>query len=75
MIKKNIAVFMGGWSSERDISMRSGISVYNNLDSSKYNKCIFHILAVCMLFTYGMQIAPATKKKPVIKMVTGFYHF
>ena len=35
---------MGGWSSEREISVQSGLSVYRNLDNNKYNKCLFNIL-------------------------------
>ena len=36
-MKKNVAVLMGGYSSEYEISMKSGEVVYNNLDSNLYN--------------------------------------
>lgn len=37
MDKKNIALVMGGYSSEHDISILSGCQVYDNLDHYKYN--------------------------------------
>ena len=36
-MKKNIAIIMGGYSSEADISVQSGNVVYNNLDSEKFD--------------------------------------
>ncbi|MDB2385659.1 D-alanine--D-alanine ligase [Polaribacter sp.] len=36
-MKKNVAIVMGGYSSEAEISVKSGNVVYNNLDTSKYN--------------------------------------
>ena len=36
-MKRNIAIVCGGNSSEYEISVRSGKTVYDNLDSSKYN--------------------------------------
>lgn len=41
---KNIAIIMGGYSSEVQISILSGNVVYNNLDKSKYNRYRIHIL-------------------------------
>ena len=35
-MKKNIAIIMGGYSSEADISIKSGNVVYDNLDKEKY---------------------------------------
>jgi len=35
--KKKIAVICGGWSSERDVSLRSGENVFNALKSKGYN--------------------------------------
>lgn len=35
--KKNIALVMGGFSGEHDISINSGCQVYENLDHTKYN--------------------------------------
>jgi D-alanine-D-alanine ligase len=43
-MKKNIAVVMGGYSSEIEISMQSGNVVASNLDSDKYNVYKVHIL-------------------------------
>jgi D-alanine-D-alanine ligase len=37
MSKKNIAIVMGGYSSEVEISIKSGTVVYNHLDKKKYN--------------------------------------
>ena len=37
MEKKNIALVMGGFSGEHDISINSGCQVYENLDHEKYN--------------------------------------
>ncbi|WP_299017747.1 D-alanine--D-alanine ligase [uncultured Polaribacter sp.] len=36
-MKKNIAIAMGGYSSEKDISIKSGNVVYKNLNTKKYN--------------------------------------
>ncbi len=36
-MKKNIAIIMGGYSSEADISIKSGNVVYNNLDKEKFD--------------------------------------
>ena len=36
-MKKNIAIIMGGYSSEYDISIKSGNVVYENLDKERYN--------------------------------------
>ena len=41
---KNIAIIMGGYSSEVQISLLSGNVVFNNLDQSKYNRYRIHIL-------------------------------
>ena len=45
MIKKNIAVVWGGYSSEKEVSERSAQGIYTFLDKSKYNVikvCISH---------------------------------
>ena len=36
-MKKNIAIIMGGYSSEYTISIESGKAVYDELDKSKFN--------------------------------------
>lgn len=40
---KNIAIIMGGYSSEYKISLKSGMVVYNNLDQTKYVGFPIHI--------------------------------
>ncbi|GAB1855873.1 D-alanine--D-alanine ligase [Flavobacteriaceae bacterium MHTCC 0001] len=42
-MKKNIAIIMGGYSSEYKISLSSGNVVYNNLDRSKYVPYRIHV--------------------------------
>ncbi|WP_435137575.1 D-alanine--D-alanine ligase [Formosa sp. A9] len=42
-MKKNIAIIMGGYSSEYEISLKSGNVVYQSLDASKYNSYRVHI--------------------------------
>ncbi len=43
-MKKNIAIIMGGYSSEYEISIQSGHVVYEHLDKTKYNPFCIHIL-------------------------------
>ncbi|MCL4143563.1 UNVERIFIED_CONTAM: hypothetical protein GTU68_059144 [Idotea baltica] len=43
-MKKNIAIVMGGYSSEANISLKSGNVVYNHLDTEKYTPFRVHIL-------------------------------
>lgn len=43
-MKKNIAIIMGGYSREHDISIKSGNVVYHHLDRTKYNLFRVHIL-------------------------------
>ena len=43
-MKKNIAIIMGGYSSEVDISLKSGALVYKNISKEKYNTYCVHIL-------------------------------
>ncbi|MCB0382516.1 MAG: D-alanine--D-alanine ligase [Psychroserpens sp.] len=42
-MKKNIAIIMGGYSSEFEISLKSGQVVYESLDKEKYNAYRIHI--------------------------------
>lgn len=42
-MKKNIAIIMGGYSSEYKISLKSGSVVYETLDRVKYNPYAIHI--------------------------------
>jgi D-alanine-D-alanine ligase len=41
MPKKNIAIISGGWSREREISIKSGMSVYEALDKDKYSVTVY----------------------------------
>lgn len=41
-MKKNIAVLMGGYSLEHDISIKSGVNVFNSIDKLKFN--VFKII-------------------------------
>ncbi|QTE23801.1 D-alanine--D-alanine ligase [Polaribacter cellanae] len=43
-MKKNIAIVMGGYSSEVNISLKSGNVVYKHLNKEKYNSFRVHIL-------------------------------
>jgi D-alanine-D-alanine ligase len=43
-MRKNIAIIMGGYSSEVNISLKSGNVVFNHLDREKYNPFRVHIL-------------------------------
>ena len=42
-MKKNIAIIMGGYSSEVEISLKSGSVVYQSLDRNKYQGYQIHI--------------------------------
>ena len=42
-MKKNVAIIMGGYSSEYAISLKTGNVVYNHLDSEKYSTFKVHI--------------------------------
>mgnify|MGYP001050437528 CR=1 FL=1 len=42
-MKKNIAIIMGGYSSEYKISLKSGSVVYETLDRAKYNPYAIHV--------------------------------
>ena len=42
-MKKNIAIIMGGYSSEYQISLKSGTVVYNTLNKEKYNAYRIHV--------------------------------
>jgi D-alanine-D-alanine ligase len=55
---KNIAIIMGGYSSEFEISLKSGGVVYQFLDKTKYNGFRVHILRTngCMSMHRKMNI-------------------
>ncbi|WP_047544964.1 D-alanine--D-alanine ligase [Psychroserpens sp. Hel_I_66] len=53
-MKKNIAIIMGGYSSEYEISLKSGQVVYDTLDQSKYNTYRIHIFKNKWVFVNDM---------------------
>ena len=53
-MKKNIAIIMGGYSSEYKISLKSGNVVYNTLDKEKYNAYRVHIFKDKWVFVNAM---------------------
>jgi D-alanine-D-alanine ligase len=52
-MKKNIAIIMGGYSSEYKISLISGNVVYETLDTSKYNAYRIHIFKEKWVYVDG----------------------
>ncbi len=54
--KKRIGVLMGGFSAERDISMRSGLAIYQNLQEMGYDAVVIDV---------GKDIANVIKKEKV----------
>ena len=68
MNKKHIAVVMGGYSSEFEISLKSGNVVCDFIDSNKY-----HIYPVHILKEGWDYIAPNGKKHPVNKANFSFF--
>lgn len=61
MSKKNIAIVMGGYSSEVDISIKSGNVVYHHMDRDKYNP--FKVL----ILEEGWYVEIEEKKYPINK--------
>ncbi len=53
-MKKNIAIIMGGYSSEYEISLKSGNLVYDTLDKEKYNAFRVHIFKNKWVFVNDM---------------------
>ncbi len=58
---KNIAIVMGGYSSEVEISLKSGNVVYQNLDKTKYNCYKVHILKEKWVLVENNQEYPINK--------------
>ncbi|WP_225035439.1 D-alanine--D-alanine ligase [Winogradskyella sp. SM1960] len=54
-MKKNIAIIMGGYSSEYEISLMSGNLVYNTLDKEIYNTYRIHIFENKWVFVNDME--------------------
>jgi len=46
-MKKNIAVLMGGYSLEYDISIKSGLNVFNSIDKLKFN--VFKVIIMSII--------------------------
>jgi D-alanine-D-alanine ligase len=61
-MKKNIAIIMGGYSSEYNISLTSGNVVYNTLDPTKYEAYRIHIFKDKWVY-----VAPDDTEIPVDK--------
>lgn len=61
-MKKNIAIIMGGYSSEYEISLKSGNVVHEYLDKEKYNTYRIHILK-----TKWVYIDANNKEHPINK--------
>lgn len=62
MIKKNIAVVMGGYSSERDISIKSGKVVAKHLDSN-----LFEVFEILLLKDKWVHVNPEGKEFEIDK--------
>ena len=60
-MKKNIAIIMGGYSSEVEISMKSGEVVYKHLNKTKYSVYKVHILKDKWVALYDNQEYPIDK--------------
>ena len=54
-MKKNIAIIMGGYSSEYKISLKSGNVVYDTLDKEKYNAYRIHIFKDKWVFVNDLE--------------------
>ena len=54
-MKKNIAIIMGGYSSEYKISLKSGNVVYNALDKEKYHAYRIHIFKDKWVFVNDLE--------------------
>ena len=55
-MKKNIAIIMGGYSSEYQISLKSGQVVYETLDASKYNAFKIHVFKEKWVYVDGANV-------------------
>jgi D-alanine-D-alanine ligase len=68
---KNIAIIMGGYSSEYKISLISGNVVYNNLDKSKYNGFRIHIFKEKWVFVDDADVEYPIDKNDFSTTVNG----
>ena len=70
-MKKNIAILMGGYSSEYKISLKSGNVVYNTLDKEKYNAYRIHVFKEKWMFVNTMDEEFAIDKNDFSVLVNG----
>lgn len=61
-MKKNIAIIMGGYSSEADISLKSGEVVYQHISKEKYN-----VFKVLILKSKWVVVTDEEKEYPIYK--------
>ena len=61
-MKKNIAIIMGGYTSENEISFKSGNTVYDVLDKKKYNCFKIHILKDKWIYVNGLNEIEINRK-------------
>ncbi len=72
---KNIAVLMGGYSSEFAISLQSGATVLDHLESDLYSAYAVHILKDKWVCIYQDQEYPINKKDFSCDLPEGTLHF
>ena len=72
---KNIAVLMGGYSSEFAISLQSGATVLDHLDSDLYSGYAVHILKDKWVCLYRDQEYPINKRDFSCDLPEGTLHF
>lgn len=68
---KNIAIIMGGYSSEYKISLISGNVVYNNLDKSKFNGFRIHVFQEKWVYVDGNEVEYPIDKNDFSVLVNG----
>lgn len=68
---KNIAIIMGGYSSEYKISLLSGNVVYNNLDKNKYNGFRIHIFKEKWVYVDDVEVEYPIDKNDFSTAVNG----
>jgi len=68
---KNVAIIMGGYSSEYKISLKSGEVVYNHLDKTKYNLYKIHILEEGWFYVDGNDQRIAVDKNDFSVLING----
>ena len=64
-MKKNIAIIMGGYSNEYEISLKSGTVVYQSLDKKLYN-----VFKVCIFKDKWVYVDEKDNEYPIDKNAT-----